>query len=87
MDPLPLDQRRRGHPGVSFLGKYIHNYGIIILLLTIFIKLVLFPLTFKSYKSQAKMRILAPDIQKINEKYPGQENAMTRQQKTMALYS
>ena len=48
---------------------------------------MLFPLTFKSYKSQAKMRILAPDIQKINEKYPGQENAMTRQQKTMALYS
>ena len=74
-------------PVFSFLGKYIHNYGIIILLLTIFIKLVLFPLTFKSYKSQAKMRILAPDIQKINEKYPGQENAMTRQQKTMALYS
>ncbi|MDE6330559.1 MAG: membrane protein insertase YidC [Muribaculaceae bacterium] len=74
-------------PVFSFLGKYIQNYGIIILLLTIFIKLVLFPLTFKSYKSQAKMRILAPDIQKINEKYPGQENAMTRQQKTMALYS
>ena len=74
-------------PVFSFLGKYIANYGIIILLLTIFIKLILFPLTFKSYKSQAKMRILAPDIQKINEKYPGQENAMVRQQKTMALYS
>lgn len=74
-------------PVFSFLGKYISSYGIIILLLTIFIKLILFPLTYKSYKSQAKMRILAPDIQKINEKYPGTENAMVRQQKTMALYS
>ncbi|MDE5842351.1 MAG: membrane protein insertase YidC [Muribaculaceae bacterium] len=74
-------------PVFSFLGKFISNYGIIILLLTIFIKLILFPLTYKSFKSQAKMRILAPDIQKINEKYPGQENAMVRQQKTMALYS
>lgn len=74
-------------PVFSFLGKYIHSYGIIILLLTIFIKLILFPLTYKSYKSQAKMRILAPDIQKINEKYPGNDNAMLRQQKTMELYS
>lgn len=74
-------------PVFSFLGKYISNYGIIILLLTIFIKLVLFPLTYKSYKSQAKMRVLAPDIKAINEKYPGNENAMIRQQKTMALYS
>ncbi len=74
-------------PVFTFLGKYISNYGIIILLLTIFIKLVLFPLTYKSYKSQAKMRVLAPDIKTINDKYPGQENAMVRQQKTMALYS
>lgn len=74
-------------PVFNFLGKFISNYGIIILLLTIFIKLVLFPLTYKSYKSQAKMRILAPDIKAINDKYPGTENAMIRQQKTMALYS
>ncbi|MDE5774015.1 MAG: membrane protein insertase YidC [Muribaculaceae bacterium] len=74
-------------PVFSFLGKFISNYGIIILLLTIFIKLILFPLTYKSYKSQAKMRILAPDIKEINEKYPGTENAMVRNQKTMALYS
>lgn len=74
-------------PIFTFLGKFIFNYGIIILLLTLFIKLVLFPLTYKSYKSQAKMRVLAPDIKAINEKYPGNENAMTRQQKTMALYS
>lgn len=74
-------------PVFNFLGSFLTNYGIIILLLTIFIKLILFPLTYKSYKSQAKMRILAPDIKAINEKYPGNENAMTRQQKTMALYS
>ncbi len=74
-------------PIFSFLGTFISNYGIIILLLTLFIKLVLFPFTYKSYKSQAKMRVLAPDIKAINEKYPGNENAMIRQQKTMALYS
>ena len=74
-------------PVFDFLGTFISNYGIIILLLTIFIKLILFPLTYKSYKSQAKMRILAPDIKAINEKYPGQENALKRQQKTMELYN
>ena len=74
-------------PVFNFLGSFDWNYGIIILLLTIFIKIVLFPLTYKSYKSQAKMRVLAPDIKAINDKYPGQENAMIRQQKTMALYN
>ncbi|MDE7402723.1 MAG: membrane protein insertase YidC [Muribaculaceae bacterium] len=74
-------------PVFTFLGKWISNYGIIILLLTIFIKLILFPLTYKSYRSQAVMRVLAPDIKAINDKYPGNENAMIRQQKTMALYS
>lgn len=73
-------------PVFNLLGSWISNYGIIILILTLFIKLVLFPLTYKSYKSQAKMRILAPDIKAINDKYPGQENTMLRQQKTMALY-
>ncbi len=74
-------------PVFTFLGKFISNYGIIILLLTLFIKLILFPLTYKSYRSQAVMRVLAPDIKAINDKYPGTENAMIRQQKTMALYS
>lgn len=74
-------------PVFTFLSKYIVNYGIIILLLTIFIKLVLFPFTFKTFKSQAKMRLLAPEIKEINERYPGQEQALTRQQKTMELYS
>ena len=74
-------------PVFTFLGHYISNYGIIILLLTIFIKIILFPFTYKSYMSQAKMRVLQPEIKAINEKYPGQENAMKRQQETMALYS
>ncbi|MDE6540601.1 MAG: membrane protein insertase YidC, partial [Muribaculaceae bacterium] len=74
-------------PVFDFLGRYISSYGIIILLLTIFIKLILFPFTYKSFKSQARMRVLAPEITAINEKYPGQENAMKRQQETMALYS
>ncbi|MCC8114057.1 MAG: membrane protein insertase YidC [Bacteroidales bacterium] len=74
-------------PLFSFLSKFISNYGIIILILTIIVKLILFPFTYKSYISQAKMRVLAPEIKEINEKYPGQENAMKRQQETMALYS
>ena len=74
-------------PLFNFLGSFISNYGIVILVMTIFIKLILFPLTYKSYRSQAVMRILQPEIKEINEKYPGNANAMTRQQKTMALYS
>lgn len=74
-------------PVFSFLSGFISNYGIIIIILTLLVKLVLLPLTFKSYKSQAKMRVLAPEINALNEKYPGQENAMKRQQETMKLYS
>ncbi|MDE6396382.1 MAG: membrane protein insertase YidC, partial [Muribaculaceae bacterium] len=58
-----------------------------ILLLTIFIKIILFPLTYKSYMSQAKMRCLQPEIKEINEKYPNKEDALKRQQETMKLYS
>ena len=73
-------------PIFDWLGKFMSNYGLIILVLTIIIKIVLSPLTYKSYISQAKMRILAPDIAKINEKYPNQEDAIKKQQKTMELY-
>ena len=74
-------------PVFSFLGSFISNYGLIILLLTIFIKVILYPFTYKSLVSQAKMRLLAPELKVINEKYPGNENAMKRQQESMALYS
>ena len=73
-------------PVFDWLGKFISNYGIIILVLTFLLKMVLWPLTYKSYVSQAKMRILAPDIAKINEQYPNQEDAHKKQQKTMELY-
>ncbi len=72
-------------PVFNFLEKYISNYGIIILLLTIFIKIILFPLTYKSYISTSKMRVLKPQIDEINEKIP-KDKAMERQQATMALY-
>ena len=61
------------------------NYGIIILLLTLIIKLILFPLTYKSYMSQARMRVLKPQIDEITKKYPA-DKAMERQQAVMKLY-
>ena len=73
-------------PVFDFLGKFISNYGIVILILTILIKLLLTPLTAKSYKSSAKMQILKPEIDKLNEKYPKQEDAMKKQQAMMNLY-
>ena len=57
-------------PVFNWLEKYIDSYGIIILILTILIKLVLFPLTFKSYQSQAKMQVLKPLVDELNKKYP-----------------
>jgi YidC/Oxa1 family membrane protein insertase len=68
-----------------FFEGFISNYGLIILLLTILIKLILFPLTYKSYVSTAKMKVLKPQIEEINNKIP-KEKAMERQQATMALY-
>ncbi len=73
-------------PVFDFLSEYITSFGIIILLLTIFIKLIIFPLTYKSYLSTAKMRLLSPEIKKISERYPKREDAMKKQQATMALY-
>ena len=72
-------------PVFNFLRNYISNFGIIIFLLTLFIKLIVFPFTYKSYVSQAKMRALKPEIDEINEKF-GKEKAMEKQQATMALY-
>ena len=73
-------------PLFNFLENHVTgNYGLIILLLTLIIKLVLFPLTYKSYLSQAKMRVLKPQIDEINKKYP-KEKALERQKATMALY-
>ena len=73
-------------PLFNWLGSFISNYGIIILIMTIIIKLVIFPLTYKSYKSTASMRVLKPQIEEINKKYPKQEQAMQKQQAVMDLY-
>ena len=73
-------------PCFDFLGKFIKNYGIVILLMTILIKLLISPLTMKSYKSSAKMQILKPEIDKLNAKYPNEKDAMKKQQAMMELY-
>ncbi|MDY0253947.1 MAG: membrane protein insertase YidC [Tenuifilaceae bacterium] len=70
----------------DLLDNRIASYGLIILLLTLIIKIVLFPLTYKSYLSQAKMRVLKPKVDAIGAKYPKKEDAMKKQQATMDLY-
>ncbi len=72
-------------PLFSFLGGFISNYGVIIILMTIVVRIFMSPLVYKSYLSSAKMKVLRPEMQEINEKYPGKENAMKRQQETMAI--
>jgi len=69
----------------DFLSKYFTNYGLIILLLTIIIKLALSPFTYKAYLSQAKMKVLKPEIDKINEKHKSKD-PMKAQQETMSFY-
>lgn len=62
------------------------HMGLVILLLTLIVKIIISPLTYKSYMSSAKMRVLKPQVEELNEKYPGQEKAMERQKAVMALY-
>ena len=73
-------------PSFDLLGRFISNYGIVILLMTLFIKLLISPLTIKSYKSSAKMQVIKPEMDKINAKYPNEKDAMKKQQATMELY-
>lgn len=73
-------------PCFDLLGRFISNYGLIILIMTVLLKIVISPLTIKSYMSSAKMSALKPEMDKINEKYPKQEDAMKKQQATMELY-
>lgn len=73
-------------PLFDFLHRFISNFGIIILLMTIFIKIVVLPFSYKSYSSTAKMQAIKPEIDKLNEKFPKQEDAMKKQQATMELY-
>lgn len=73
-------------PVFNYLEGFNINYGIIILILTILLKLVLFPIAYKTYSSQAKMRALKPEIEELGKKYPKKEDAMKKQQATMTLY-
>ena len=74
-------------PLFNFLSKYIESFGLIILILTLVVKLLISPLTYKSYLSTAKMRAVRPELDAINAKYPRQEDAMKKQQATMELYN
>ena len=74
-------------PLFTFLSKYIESFGLIILILTLLVKLIISPLTYKSYLSTAKMRAVRPELEAINAKYPRQEDAMKKQQATMELYN
>lgn len=74
-------------PLFSLLASTGMQMGLVILLLTLIVKLIISPLTYKSFMSSAKMRVLKPQVDELNEKYPGQEKAMERQKAVMALYS
>ena len=74
-------------PVFNFLQGFISNYGLIIILLTIVVRIIMSPLVYKSYLSSAKMKVLKPEMEEINKRLPGKENAMKRQQETMAVQS
>ena len=71
-------------PLFSFLTNYF-SYGLSIILMTIIVKVAIAPLTYKSYESQVKMRVLKPELEVINEKY--KDDPMKKQQETMNLYT
>lgn len=73
-------------PVFDLLRNHIASFGIIILILAVLIRLIISPLTYKSYVSMAKMRLVKPEMDAIAAKYPKQEDAMKRQQATMDLY-
>lgn len=74
-------------PIFNLLQGFIGNYGLIIILLTIVVRIIMSPLVYKSYLSSAKMKVLRPEMEEINKRLPGKENAMKRQQETMAIQS
>ena len=73
------------YPVFNFLKGFLSNYGLIIILMTIVVRIIMSPLVYKSYLSSAKMKVIRPELTALNEKYPGKENAMKRQQETMAI--
>lgn len=73
-------------PTFDWLGGYGWNYGIVILVLTLMLKTLLFPIAYKTYYSSAKMRVLKPEVDELSKKFPKKEDAMKKQQAVMALY-
>ncbi len=73
-------------PVFDLLRNHIASFGIIILILAVLIRLIISPMTYKSYVSMAKMRLIKPEVDALAQKYPKQEDAMKRQQATMELY-
>lgn len=71
----------------DWLSGWGLSMGIVLFLMTLIVKAVVFPATWKTYISSAKMRVLKPKIDEINKKYPKQEDAMKKQQEVMGLYS
>ncbi len=72
-------------PIFGMLEGFMGNYGLIIILMTIVVRIIMSPLVYKSYVSSAKMKVIRPELNELNKKYPGKENAMKRQQETMAV--
>ncbi|CAA0201547.1 Inner membrane protein OxaA [Tenacibaculum maritimum] len=73
------------YPVFNLLKGFMSNYGLIIILMTIVVRILMSPLVYKSYLSSAKMKVIKPEMQEVNDKYPGKENAMKRQQEIMAI--
>ena len=73
------------YPVFNVLKGFIGNYGLIIILMTIVVRLIMSPVLYKSYLSSAKMKVIRPEMEEINKKLPGKENAMKRQQEVMAV--
>jgi YidC/Oxa1 family membrane protein insertase len=73
------------YPVFNFLSGFLSNFGLIIILMTIVVRIIMSPLVYKSYLSSAKMKVIRPELTALNEKFPGKENAMKRQQETMAI--
>jgi YidC/Oxa1 family membrane protein insertase len=73
-------------PVFNFLGSYGWNYGVVILVLTVLLKIMLFPIAYKTYLSSAKMRVLKPEVDELSKKFPKKEDAMKKQQAVMQLY-
>ena len=72
-------------PIFDMLQGFMGNYGLIIILMTIVVRILMSPLVYKSYVSSAKMKVIRPELNEVAKRFPGKDNAMKRQQETMAI--